>query len=280
MVIPAFRDAETLGEAVNSVVGQSVRPDRLVMVWDGGDEATLEQARQWARTHPDWMALIEQENRGLGAARNAGIEALHTPWVAFLDADDVWHPHKIEIVGQYLHAHAEVDLCYHAMELRGGPRRIRRVWKVNTARELLVRGNPIIPSSVVVRRSILGELGGFLEGLEWLGVEDLDLWMRLWVQGAKLGCLSEPLGGYRTGGMSAQLDEHLQRVDRLMNARAGLWNIDAATLEKARRRKEYERARVLHGRSEFARAIDAYRSGTPGWKSHLLRWAAQLRWRC
>jgi|GEM_PF-800142 len=280
VVIPLFRDADTLDEAVNAVLGQSERPERLILVWDGGDAETLEKARYWVHTHSDWMQLIEQDNRGLGAARNAGIAALQTDWVAFLDADDVWHPTKLETIGRYLQTHTEVDLGYHAMELLGAPRRFRRVWKVNTGRELLVGGNPIIPSSVVVRRSQLLAVGGFLEGREWLGVEDLDLWMRLLVHGAKLGCLSEPLGGYRTGGMSSRLEEHLERVDRLLRERAVLWNIDEATLEKARLRKQYERARVLHGRSEFARAVDAYRAGTQSWKSRLLGWAAQRHWRC
>ncbi len=259
-MIPVFRDRETLDQAVDSVLGQSFKPEAIVLVWDGGDAETLERARQRQREWPELIRLIEQPNLGLGAARNTGIRSLETDWIALLDADDFWLPEKLEHTAKILLQNPKIDFLYHSIRLidSRGPGRIRPARKVLGPRDLLAHGSPIAPSAVLFKRSSFDRLGGFLEGLEWLGVEDLDFWVRALVEKFNFEGVQQPLTAYRTGGMSSNLEEHLERVDRLMRTRFSVWGLTPSELEAGLKRKRYEKARALHASSRFREAVQAY----------------------
>ena len=92
VVIPAWNAAATIGECIASIAGQSVPPREIIVVDDGSTDDTAAVA---AAAHP-LVRVIAQENRGCGAATSAGFAACGFPWLASLDADDVWLPEKIE----------------------------------------------------------------------------------------------------------------------------------------------------------------------------------------
>jgi glycosyltransferase involved in cell wall biosynthesis len=91
VVIPAFNAAETIGQAVESVLGQTVRPEEIIVVDDGSTDGTAALVGGMAGP----IGLVRQENRGPGAATTAGFSRVATPFVATLDADDIWLPSKI-----------------------------------------------------------------------------------------------------------------------------------------------------------------------------------------
>jgi glycosyltransferase involved in cell wall biosynthesis len=92
VVVPAYNRAELLDAALSSVEAQTCSPEEIVVVDDGSDDDGVRQvaAQRGAR-------LIRQENSGVSAARNVGVAAARHEWIAFLDADDLWLPRKLEL---------------------------------------------------------------------------------------------------------------------------------------------------------------------------------------
>jgi glycosyltransferase involved in cell wall biosynthesis len=95
VVIPAWNAQRYLEAAVASVISQSIKPREVVIVDDGSTDGTARVGTQLAAAHPT-VRLLTQANAGAGAARNVGVGATTEPLVAFLDADDLWAPTKLE----------------------------------------------------------------------------------------------------------------------------------------------------------------------------------------
>jgi glycosyltransferase involved in cell wall biosynthesis len=168
VVICVYNGERFLGEAIDSVFGQDYRPIELIVVDDGSDDRSAEIAT----AYPD-IKVLSQENKGLGAARNAGIAAATGTFIAFLDADDVMQPTKLSEQARYLLDHPEVGyvLCRQRLVPVTGSE--LPAW----ARRDPIFGDPggVQPTSGVVRRSALERAGAFDpslrtgDGMEWLG---------------------------------------------------------------------------------------------------------------
>jgi len=92
VVVPAYNAAETVEEALHSLLTQTILPEVIILVDDGSaDDTGLRAAQLDSR-----ISVIRQTNQGCGAATTTGIAAVTTPFVAFLDADDLWLPNKAE----------------------------------------------------------------------------------------------------------------------------------------------------------------------------------------
>lgn len=98
VVIPAFNAEDYIVEALESVAGQSRKPDQVVVVDDGSTDGTYEVVESWSHGKKLNLHLLHQENRGLPGARNAGIRHATTDLVALLDADDVFLPHHLNLL--------------------------------------------------------------------------------------------------------------------------------------------------------------------------------------
>ncbi len=94
VVIPTFNRAAFLPSAVRSALEQTLREIEVIIVDDGSTDATPEVCRALAEADPR-VRLVRQANRGLAAARNAGLAAATADWVAFLDDDDLWVPEAL-----------------------------------------------------------------------------------------------------------------------------------------------------------------------------------------
>ena len=101
VVIPTFNRRETVGEAIDSVLSQEGAEVEVLVVDDGSTDGTAEVAQAFAPR----VSVIRQANSGAGAARTAGLAATTAPLVAFLDADDRWHPTAAAALGRALNAH-------------------------------------------------------------------------------------------------------------------------------------------------------------------------------
>ena len=91
VVIPAFNAAETIDQAVKSILGQTIPPEEIIVVDDGSTDATAALVAGMGRP----VTVVRQKNSGPGAATTAGFSRVTTPFVATLDADDIWLPSKI-----------------------------------------------------------------------------------------------------------------------------------------------------------------------------------------
>ncbi len=210
VVAPTFNRREVLPRALDSVVAQTSGDWELIVVDDGSTDGTAEMVEQ---DYPD-IHLVVQENRGVSAARNAGIAQARGEWIAFLDSDDAWLPEKLERQMKALEAQSGHRLC-HTEEIW-----IRNGQRVNPATKYAKSGGHIYqkclplcvisPSSVVMRRDLLEETGGFDESLEVC--EDYDLWLRVTAREPVL-FVEEPLL-HKYGGHPDQLSTKHWGMDR------------------------------------------------------------------
>jgi glycosyltransferase involved in cell wall biosynthesis len=236
VVIPAYNCGQWVAQAVDSVLAQTAAPAEVLVVDDGSTDDTggcLAPYRGRVR-------YLFQENRGVSAARNAGVAASGEALVAFLDADDVWHPRKLELQLAVLGREPEIALMgarafdWPAAEFplleEGHPGgRVRAVpWD-----RLAVR-NYFVTSSVVARRAALDRAGPFDTCLQ--GPEDWDLWLRV-AESGRTANLDLPLVGYRpvAGSVSRQAETCRAGMLRILHKfdERGSWGRRRALRRKA-----------------------------------------------
>jgi len=265
IIIPAYNAEATLEATLRSVGEQSCTDWELWVVDDGSNDGTVALVEQFSESFPPaQVRWLSQANRGLGAARNAGIQKAQGSYVALLDADDLWTEDKLVQCEKFLRASPECDLLYHQVVSFGlGQERVRQAYPVGSAAQLLERGNPIVPSATLLRRST-ALAQPFAEEPEYHGAEDLELWLRLLHQQACLYYWPEVLTRYReTGGMHNRLQEHLEHTLAVIEAGYQKGYYRRITVEKARQRKFYEAGRYCqkrgdhHGASYYFSLADA-----------------------
>jgi glycosyltransferase involved in cell wall biosynthesis/O-antigen/teichoic acid export membrane protein len=159
-IIPCFNCSASILRAVESVFNQTWRPKELILVDDCSSDDTLQHLLQLSRRYPPgWVRVIGQSrNAGPGAARNSAWARATQPYLAFLDADDSWHPRKIEIQYGWMHAHPDAVITGHPVtqwkacddppgntfnEAWHEPKQVPR-WRV-------LFSNRFTPSSIIVR---------------------------------------------------------------------------------------------------------------------------------
>lgn len=205
VVVPAYNAGWCLARALKSVLAQSLLANEILVVNDGSRDDTVEVAAAYPVT------VIDQSNQGLSAARNTGIAASSGSYVAFLDADDWWHPRKLEVQLKNMKQHPAWGFCSTRTEARDETGRVVSTWdcpiKRNSWLESIFLRNAAVAgsgSSVLVRKDILERAGGFDTRLQSL--EDIDLWMRIAAL-SDYGCISEILTfiSKRSASMSGNL---------------------------------------------------------------------------
>lgn len=256
IIIPVFNAEETLEETLATVKAQSYPHFEVVIVNDGSIDGSAEIIENWKNRLEQPVKVVDQENLGLGAARNAGVQAATKAWLALLDADDLWKTRKLEKMAAFMENHA-AGLCYHQVENFGaGARRKRKIYHLKKIEELLQRGSPIVPSATVIKREWLMEFP-FSERRDY--VEDLPLWIKLLDADKTFAMLPEVLGCYREGsGLSSNIQVHLQNVLNVLNDLHDEGLFDGKLLEIAKRRKYLEAARHLQKRKDFDEAQRYY----------------------
>lgn len=168
VIIPAYNAAPHIERAVESVRTQTCPPLEILVVDDGSRDRTAEIVDAM----PPPVRLIRKANGGPASARNLGARSAKGDWLAFLDADDWWFPDKLRL--QLACADDPGVGLIHCL-----PDHRKDVVPERLTFEMLWDRNWIINSSVLVRRSVFEELGGFNEAPELISVEDYNLWLRV-----------------------------------------------------------------------------------------------------
>jgi glycosyltransferase involved in cell wall biosynthesis len=274
VLIPCLNCSSFLQASLRSVREQSLPPMEVLLVDDGSSDDSAQRAQELMDGASFPMHIIRQENRGLGAARNAGIQQVRGEWIALLDADDIWSADKLERMYEVLKG-GDMDVVHHSMRAQGGGWN-RRATSVQQMEDVLLRGHAPIPSASLIRTAVFQEVGGFSEDRAHHGAEDLHLWIRLLARGKRFVSVDEFLGHYRSGGMSSRLDEHLGHVDRVLVDLYEEGLLADQLFQSARERKHYEAARALHKEGQMDQAVRYYDRGQRGWKQMFLRSLALL----
>ena len=114
VVIPCYRCATTIIRAVDSIAQQTLKPAEVILVDDASGNETINVLLEIQSLYDGWVTVISlDQNAGAASARNAGWARASQPFIAFLDADDTWHPRKIEIQYLYMISNLEITLSGH-----------------------------------------------------------------------------------------------------------------------------------------------------------------------
>jgi glycosyltransferase involved in cell wall biosynthesis len=258
VVIPAHNAAPYLDVTLSSLAQQTVRPEQVLVVDDGSTDDTAAVAERHGAT------VLRQAQAGPGAARNRGLAAATSEFVAFLDADDWYALDKLERSVEHLQELGAACMGTDAWLVRGDRverrKNDRRMVPMVLTLELLLAGNPVICSTVVARRKALQEAGGFDEHPDLVATEDYDLWLRM-AQREPIAYLPEPLTFYRVhpGSLSGNT-RFLRGVDRILDGIAKAHDGEAHFQNLVRRRRADVRLDVAwdlmrEGRRAEARAM-------------------------
>ncbi len=234
-VIPVYNRKTTVQRAIDSIINQSVPLREVIVVDDGSTDGTADFIQS---NYPD-VKVLSQPNKGVSAARNAGIEESSGEWIAFLDSDDQWLSNKIETQSHWLLTHPDVLIC-HCDEIW-----IRNNIRVNPKKRHKKQGGwiylnclplcVISPSAVVIHRKVFEAIGIFDETLP--ACEDYDLWLRI-TKKFEVGYVDQPLL-VKYGGHSDQLSRKYKAIDRFrITALAKSLNSDCLPLEHRKKTLE------------------------------------------
>jgi hypothetical protein len=253
VIIPTYQRRELVEQAVASVMAQTYRDFELIVIDDGSTDGTREALPALpgvdGRLRYHW-----QPNRGVAAARNAGLRLARGPIVTFLDSDNLWRPNHLETVTRALERHPEAVLAFsrpRARRRREGETLVRP-----PALDLLIGNIVGDTSTAAVRRDAVLAVGGFDERLQLM--EDADLWLRLAVTGDNFAFIDRRTVVRRTteGSLMRSRDagEYAEALE-LTTARA------IAKLEGMPERLAERRLARARGRRSFAVGLGALARG-------------------
>jgi glycosyltransferase involved in cell wall biosynthesis len=216
VIIPTYNYARFVNQAVDSALEQTLAPVEVIVVDDGSTDNTIDVLAGYGSR----IRVLRQQNRGVAAARNAGAAIAQGNLLAFLDADDVWLPRKLEHQTERFLVEPEVGLVHCAEERFDSHGAVveRRLdglegWLAPTM--LLFRPRVILGggSGVMIEREVFREVGGFDERLTTSA--DWDLYYRVAYR-RKVGFVSEVLLRYRLHSSNMHANFHSMEHDMLL----------------------------------------------------------------
>ncbi|MEZ4622843.1 MAG: glycosyltransferase family A protein [Caldilineaceae bacterium] len=218
VVIPAHRQAEYLGAAIESVLKQSYHNLELIVVNDASPDQTNAVV---ARYDDPRIVLIEHsENRGLPAARNSGMRVATGQIIALLDADDLFHEDKVQAHVEFLQANPQIGVSYNARFEIDPEGQILALWRPATTASFaeMVLGFPFAPSDMVLRREWAFAVDLFDESYKAMS-EDLDINCRLALAGCQFGGIDRPLNyrRYYPNRVIRNVPDRLAGAERALN---------------------------------------------------------------
>jgi glycosyltransferase involved in cell wall biosynthesis len=258
VIIAAYQAAGWIGDAIESVLAQSMPAHEIVVCDDGSTDDLLDALADYR----DEITLIRQENRGEAGAKNAAAGASSGDFVSILDPDDVFLPHYLEAVGELAVERPDLDILTTNAYLETGGRITGRFY---TDHAKFVVGdqrrgalhNHFIFGLASVRRSRYVSLGGFDESIV---NPDTDFFLRAVLAGARAGLVDAPLAIYR-------LREGSLSANHAVNMRAELSIFERARTDPSLTADEREylehELEVKRGETRVAGVADALAEGAP-----------------
>ena len=304
VIVPAYNVASFIKETVESVLAQTFVNYEIIIVNDGSpDTFELEKA---LRPYREKINYVKQENRGAGAARNAGLRIARGRYVAFLDGDDAWYPLFLEKQLDLINSDEGYDLVYANAILDGDSPWAGKTYMdrdpsngAATFESLIGERCSPITSGVLARLQPILEVGLFDESLR--NSQDFDLWVRLAKRrDARLGYQRTVLLKHRTRAGSLASDG-IQSVEGELKVLSKIRNWSDLTSSERRTLEatialrsasiEVDRGKRSLLQGEFDAAADSFRFANGYYRSwkltlvvawlrvapNFLRWCYKLR---
>lgn len=226
VVIPCFNAHDFLERAVDSVISQSLIPAQLILIDDASTDggrtvaliASIVESMASKKNGISVQALYLPKNCGPGGARNAGWNISTQEWIAFLDADDAWHPNKIAMQYQILKKEKDIDLLAHqSLFINSSAKNIPGISSCNSIGIVKVNLGMMLVSNLLPTRSVVLRRSIPLRFPEMTNLsEDYSLWLHIIAAGFKVRLMKCYLAytfrpEYSIGGYSGQLWTHEKR---------------------------------------------------------------------
>lgn len=199
VLMPTFNAGRYIAEAMHSVLQQTFTALELLVIDDGSTDDTPTILAGF--TDPRVRYVRHEQNRGLVAVLNEGLDRATTAYIARMDADDVMRPDRLEKQVRLLEQDAGVAVVASTVDLIDADGAPGGIWDTDRAtlteadiRAMMPRTNCIAHPGVMIRRSALGRLR---YDAKQYGAEDWDLWLRLLARGGRIVKIAEPLLAYR-----------------------------------------------------------------------------------
>jgi len=284
VIIPTFNCARYLGRAIDTALGQTYKDYEILVIDDGSTDETSELIGQYDGK----IRYFYQSNKGVSCARNLALSEANGEFFAYLDADDMWYPQKLEAQVAFLDRHRDCGLVHsevsvidemdHVLHLQFNHESGRKVPQGHCVRDLL-RQNHIKAPTVLERRDCIERAGTFDERLN--GTEDYLHWIVVAMEGSAFGYIAEPLAMYRwrQGNLSnnvRRMNEDVERIfgiilkEKSLAQRCGreaadivrdrLYSIqrDLAYLDRTEGQIDYARRRILNLIGEWPLRAELY----------------------
>lgn len=218
VIIPTYNSADTVNAAIDSVLAQTWPAHEIIVVDDGSTDDTAERVRACGER----VRYLHQPNAGVSAARNHGIRAAAGDWIAFLDADDLYLPDRLQWHAEWIQRNPGLDFYVGNFEHRdeagtplgtgmeATPVGRRLLERAGGAREAVMDGDDILAfiehqfsdvRCLSVPKSLLEQVGGFPEGVA-VG-EDVYCIVKLCARARAIGVVCEPVAVYTVHGTGA-----------------------------------------------------------------------------
>ncbi|QLC67481.1 glycosyltransferase [Flavobacterium sp. LPB0248] len=222
IIIPTYNHAHFIKKCLDSLLSQSYQNWEAIIVNNFSEDTTIEIVESYEDSR---IRLINNANNGIIAvSRNKGIAEAKGDWICFLDSDDWWYSNKLESILPFLNNY---DFLYHNLDRyydynKPNGKMIGRELDEDIVRDVLLRGNRISNSSVVIRKSIVDQVGYLSEDKELVAIEDADYWIRTGLVTNKFKLINISLGGYWIGGGNLSYSiKHIQKEENLLNKYIG-----------------------------------------------------------
>lgn len=213
VIIPTYNRAGLIHETVDSVLAQTYRALEVIVVDDGSKDHT----NQVIRSYGDKVVYRYKENGGQASARNLGIQIAQGQYIAFIDSDDLWTPHKLErqmdalLSSQYVWAYCDVEL-FQEQQILGRYSDSHQPYQHQIAHQLLL-DNFIASPSPIVSREVFEQVGYFDEDQQLRSREDWEMWLRI-AAAYPVAYIREALARYRVHASNVTRQEDVLTLHR------------------------------------------------------------------
>ncbi len=227
IIIPAYNCGKYLGQAIDSVLNQTYLNIEIIIADDGSTDNTRSVFDKCVLGNSDKISYFYQKNKGPASARNLGLKNAHGEYIAFLDADDLWKPEKLEKSINFLKENGFDWICTAMIKDTGdGNQTVKRIpadsWVINSSTHeikqlkngLFFFSDIAVHTPTIIAKRKCFDLAGIFDESFLVG-EDTDLWLRFEEKGLRGGYLDEALTFYRynprsitKGKIIDGLDEH------------------------------------------------------------------------
>lgn len=180
-----YNCAETLPEAVESILGQTISDWEWILCDDASTDNTMQVLEVYRSRYPEKFILLRnEENRGLNFTLNRCLRHAKGEFIARMDGDDICAPERFEVELATLMAEPDIDIVSTDMDFFDETGVWGRVEHPTYPQpEDLIKGTPFCHAPCMVRRAALEEVGGYSEGKRFLRVEDYHLWLKMYAAG-------------------------------------------------------------------------------------------------